>query len=135
MSNYTYNLGASIERALMQVPSAQPAQVAAYWANREFWLKEFEHLLCVIDGYDDRLAKMKLAYSTYSRLAGGEYNRDEFGTPRQRIIDTASDKKRREDASGARTALKRMADRALDLSIATIEEYDGFLLELRITGR
>ena len=135
MSKYIYNLGASIERALSGVPEAQPAQVAGYWANRDFWLSEFEHLPDVIDGFDKRLTRMKIAYDWYTKNHGGEHNRDEFGTPRQRVYDPTSDSQRRADASGARTSLKQLADRAIDLRIAKPSEYDAFVTRLRITGR
>ena len=75
MSNYTYNLGVSIERALSGVPKAQPALVAGYWSNRDFWLDKFSHLLFVIDGFDERLAKMEAAYDVHSQRVGGEHNR------------------------------------------------------------
>ena len=135
MSNYIYNLGASIERALSSVPSAQPEQVAGYWENRDFWLSEFDHLLAVIEGFDVRLDRMRDAYDRYAKRHGGEHNTDEFGVPRQRIRDPTSPSQRRQDASGARTALKALADRALDLRIATGEEYDTFVRRLRVTGR
>jgi len=135
MSNYTYNLGASIERALASVPQAQPALVAGYWANRGFWVDEYAHLLAVIDGFDERMRIMESAYDAHSLRVGGEHNRDEFGNPRQRVRDPTSPKQRREDASGARKALKTLADRAMDLEIATPKEYDTFLDLLRITGR
>lgn len=89
MSKYIYNLSTSLERALSGVPRAQPAQVAGYWANREFWLEEFEHLLSVIDGFDERLRRMRTAYNRHSRHEG-EHNRDEFGNPRQRVGDPTS---------------------------------------------
>ena len=135
MSNYTYNLGVSIERALSGVPKAQPALVAGYWSNRDFWLDEFSHLLFVIDDFDERLAKMEAAYDVHSQRVGGEHNRDEYGNPRQSVRDPTSSKQRREDASGARSALKKLADRALDLDVSTSDEYDAFLKRLRITGR
>ncbi len=135
MSKYIYNLGACIERALSGVPRAQPAQVAGYWANRDFWLGEFEHLLSVIDGFDARLERMRMAYERHSQRIGGEHNRDEFGKPRQRIGDPTSPQQRRQDAAGARSALKALADRSLDLKIATVDEYDAFVKRLLITGR
>ena len=135
MSNYIYNLGTSIERALARVPSAQPEQVAGYWANREFWLSEFDHLLAVIEGFDGRLAQMRDAYDCYVKGHGGEHNADEFGVPRQRIGDPTSPSQRRQDAAGARSALKALADRAMDLRIATGDEYNLFIRRLRVTGR
>lgn len=90
MSKYIYNRGVCIERALSSVSRAQPAQVAGYWANRDFWLAEFEHLLTVIDGFDARLNRMRIAYEERSRRVGGEHNADEFGNPRQRIGDPTS---------------------------------------------
>ncbi len=110
MSNYTDNLGASLQRALAGVPRAQPAQIAGYWANREFWLAEFEHLLAVIDGFDERLERMRLAYDQYAQRYGGEHNTDEFGVPRQRPRDRASPSQRRDDASDARTSLKALCE-------------------------
>jgi hypothetical protein len=135
MSQYIYNLGACIERALSGVPRAQPAQIAGYWANRDFWLAEFEHLLAVIDGFDARLEPMRIAYEEHSQRLGGEHNADEFGVPRQRVSDPTSPQQRRQDAAGARSALKKLADRSLDLKIADANEYDAFVIRLRITGR
>ena len=117
------------------VPKAQPALVAGYWSNRDFWLDEFSHLLFVIDGFDERLAKMEAAYDLQSQRVGGEHKRDEYGNPRQSVRAPTSSKQRREDASGARSALKKLADRALDLDVSTSDEYDAFLERLRITGR
>lgn len=133
MSKYTYNLAASLERALAGVPRAQPAQVAGYWANREFWLNEFDHLIEVINGFDLRLGRMRAAYDLYARTHGGEHNVDEFGIPRQRPRDPSSPSARKDDASDARAALKTLADRALDLGIATRDEYDCFIDRIRIT--
>ena len=133
MSNYIYNLGVSIERALAGIPRAQPAQVAGYWANRDFWLAEFDHFRDVLHGFDDRLARMRDAYDRYAQNNGGEHNADEFGTPRQRIVELSSSSQRKKDASGARSALKTLADRALDLKIATSEEYDTYVRHLRVT--
>lgn len=135
MSKYIYNLGACIERALSGVPSAQPAQVAGYWENRDFWLAEFEHLLSVIDGFDARLEQMRAAYERHSQRVGGEHNRDEFGNPRQRVADPTSPQQRRQDAAGARASLKALADRSLDLKIATAYEYDSFVERLRNAGQ
>jgi hypothetical protein len=106
--------------------------VAGYWANRDFWLAEFQHLLDVIAGYDDRLAKMTRAQYLYIGMHGGPHNRDEYGNPRQLVRDTANPSSRRFAASEARTALKALADRALDLKIASNEDYDRFVSELRI---
>lgn len=86
MSKYIYNLGACIERALSGAPQAQPALVAGYWANREFWLAEFAHLLTVIEGYDSRLNQMKIAYDQFV-AKHGEHNRDEYGNPRHTVVE------------------------------------------------
>ncbi len=54
---------------------------------------------------------------------------------RQQVRDTNQPISRRYAASDARTALKALAERALDLHIATVEEFDRFLLDLRIENR
>lgn len=85
---------------------AEPAQVAGKWVNREFWHDEFAHLLNVIDGFDERLQRMKSVYEQHSRRVGDEYDRDEFGNPHRRISDPTSPKQRREDASGASVCIE-----------------------------
>lgn len=135
MSRYVGNLSKAMVDALARVPSAQPSQVAGYWANRGFWIKEFFHLLDVIDGYDERLAQMKGAQDAYVLRHGGLHNRDEFGNPKQQVRDTTNPSSRRFAASESRAALKALADRAMDLQIATSSEYDEFLTNLRITNR
>lgn len=136
MSRYINRIGDAIENALSQVPSAQPSQVAGYWANRDFWLCEFQHLLDTIDGYDQRLAKMKTPQDLYVAEHGGrEHNRDEFGEPYQHVRDTTKSSTRRSAASNARTVLKALADRALDLGIASTIDYDAFNKRLRVSGR
>jgi hypothetical protein len=135
MSLYVRNLSRALVDALARVPSAQPSQVAGYWANRTFWVQELSHLLDVMDGYDERLAQMKRAQDAYVQSHGGPHNRDEFGNPKQQVRDTTNPSSRRFAASEARTALKALADRAIDLHIATSKEYDDFVSELRITNR
>lgn len=121
--------------ALSRVSSAQPSQVSGYWANRLFWLDEFAHLLDVMDGYDARLEQMQRAQDAYIAKHGGPHNRDEFGNPKQEVRDTTNPSSRRFAASEARTALKALADRAMDIHIATVADYDDFILKLRITNR
>jgi hypothetical protein len=135
MSLYVRNLSRALVDALARVPSAQPSQVAGYWANRYFWIEEFSHLLDVIDGYDNRLAQMQRAQDAYVQTHGGPHNRDEFGYPKQQVRDTTNPTSRRFAASEARTALKALADRAMDLHIATSKEYEDFLSDLRINNR
>lgn len=135
MSLYVRNLSKALVDALARVPSTQPSQVAGYWANRGFWIKEFFHLLDVMDGYDDRLAQMQRAQDAYLQTHDGPHNHDEFGNPKQQVRDTTNPSSRRFAASEARTVLKALADRALDLHIATSREYNEFLSDLRITNR
>ena len=135
MSLYVRNLSKALVDALARVPRAQPSQVAGYWANRGFWIKEFSHLLDVMDGYDERLAQMQRAQDAYVQAYGGPHNRDEFGNPKQQVRDTTNPSSRRFAASEARMALKALADRVMDLQIATSNEYDEFLTDLRITNR
>ena len=59
MSKYSINLASALYTALAGVPSAQPAAVAGYWANREFFYEEFQHFLAVAKEYDDRRITMK----------------------------------------------------------------------------
>lgn len=132
MSQYSHNLAEAIIRALENVPSAQPAQVAGYWANRAFFLQEFGHYLQVANGYDERVKRMRVAYERYVQEHGGPHNVDEFGTPMQQIVKTSSAAERRKMGSEVRTALKQLAERALNLKIATIAEYDEFLAGLKV---
>jgi hypothetical protein len=66
---------------------------------------------------------------------GGPHNRDEYGNPKQEVRDTTNPSSRRFAASEARTALKALADRAMDLQIANAADYDAFVDRLRITNR
>ena len=135
MSLYVRNLSRALVDALSRIPTAQPSQIAGYWANRGFWIAEFAHLLDVMDGYDDRLARMQLAQDAYIEKHGGPHNRYEFGNPKQQVRDTTNSSSRRFAVSEARTALKALADRAMDLHIASTKEYDSFISDLRITNR
>jgi hypothetical protein len=135
MSLYVRNMSKALVDAMSRVPSAQPSQIAGYWANRRFWLDEFAHLLDVMDGYDSRLAKMQRAQEAYIAKHGGPHNRDEFGNLKQEVRDTTNPSSRRFAASEARTALKALADRAMDLHIATNAEYDDFVNALRVSNR
>lgn len=132
MSRYSHDVGSALIQALSNVPSTQPAQLAGYWANRDFFLAEFRHYLAVVDGYDQRVVRMKAAHDHYLRNYGGPHNRDEFGTPRQALAATTSTSERRKMASAVRTSLKKLADRALDLKIASDEEYDAFLDRIKV---
>ncbi len=132
MSHYIYNLGASIERALAQVPSAQAAQVAGYWAVRDFWVEEFNHLLEVLDGYDVRLDRMRSGYEAYLEKGGREHYVDQFGNLKQTVRDTSSAPERRRVAGDARAALKDLAERSLNLGIASPADYEAFIELLKI---
>ena len=132
MSQYSINLASAIYKALSSVPSAQPAVVAGYWANREFFYSEFVHFLNVAKEYDNRRTTMKSAYDKYVARNGGPHNRNEFGKPRQQIRSTTDKSWRRTAASDVRTALVSLADRSLNLKIATDAEYDEFLAKLKI---
>jgi hypothetical protein len=135
MSLYADHLSTALVNALSRVPKAQPSQIAGYWANRQFWLEEFAHLLDVVDGYEARLGKMQRAQDEYVARHGGPHNRDEFGNPIQKVRDTTNPSSRRFAASEARTALKALADRAIDLRIASTKDYDDFVAALRIANR
>lgn len=131
MSQYVKNIGSSILGAIDSVPSAQPAQVAGYWANIDFWLVQFRHLLAISAGYDHRLDQMKSAHDRYLHQHGGPHNRDEFGQPMQAATSTTSAAERKRIVGAVRTSLTRVADRALDLSIITITKYDDFIERLK----
>ena len=132
LSKYSINLGSAIYTALAGVPSAQPAAVAGYWANREFFYNEFQHFLSVAKEYDTRRATMKAAYDKYIAAHGGPHNRSEFGEPRGAITATTDKSWRRKAASDIRSALMALADRALNLKIATDAEYDSYTSKLKI---
>jgi hypothetical protein len=135
MSLYVRNLSRALVDALSRISTAQPSQVSGYWANRLFWLDEFAHLLGVMDGYDARRDQMQRAQDSYITKNGVPHNRDEYGNPKQEVRDTTNPSSRRFAVSEARTALKALADRALDLHIATAADYDAFVHKLRITNR
>ena len=132
MSRYSNNIAEALINALSTVPSAQPAQVAGYWANRSFFLDEFRHCLHVAKGYDDRVERMRAAYDQYIREHGGPHHLDEFGDPIQEIARTTSAPERRKTIGDVRSALKAVAERALNLKIATISEYDDFIEQLKV---
>lgn len=132
MSKYSINLANSLCAALAGVPSAQPAAVAGYWANREFFYEEFQHFLAVAKEYDHRRSAMKVAYDKYIAINGGPHNRSEFGEPRNEIVSTTDKSWRRNAASDIRSALVLLADRALNLKIASDAEYDEYMSRLKI---
>lgn len=114
------------------MPSAQPAAVAGYWANREFFYEEFQHFLAVAKEYDDRRITMKAAYDKYIANHGGPYNQTGLGDARGEITSTTDKSWRRTAASDVRTALVSLADRALNLKIASDAEYDEYMSKLKI---
>ncbi len=118
--------------ALAGVPTAQPAAVAGYWANRSFFYAEFQHFLNVAREYDVRRATMRAAYDDYIALNGEPHNRSEFGNPRGEIVWTTEKSWRRRIASEIRSAMVLLADRALNLKVATDGEYDEFITGLKI---
>ena len=132
MSNYVLNIGSAIIKALEGVPRAQPALVAGYWENIDFWLGELAHLIAVSDGYDDRLSVMKLAHDGYLR-GSAPHNQDDFGIPFQSAVSTTSNAERKRMISSARASLRQVADRALDLCLISVAEYNGFIERLRVT--
>lgn len=130
MSKYIINIGSSIVNALDGVPSSQPALVAGYWTNRDFWLSEFRHLAAVVEGYEHRLEIMHSAHDHYLLEHGGPFNRDEYGRPYQEVTPTSSGERQR-ILGAARTSLRELADRALNLRIIAVSEYDEFINQLR----
>ena len=75
---------------------------------------------------------MEAAYDKYIAEHGGPYNRSEYGDPHGAITATTDKSWRRNVASEIRSAILAMADRALDLEIATNAEYDECKSKLRI---
>ena len=131
MSNYVLNIGSAIVDALGGVPSAQPAMVAGYWANRQFWLEEFRHLIGISEDYERRSERMKSAHDRYTREHGGPFNLDEFGRPFQSANATTSIADRKRIIGAVRSSLMDLADRAFDLKITSRYDYDGFIEELK----
>ena len=82
--------------------------------------------------YDQRCSQMRLAYDHYIATHGGPHNRGEFGKPREEIGRTTDKSWRRAWASEIRTSLVALAERSLDLEIATDVEYDQYLASLKI---
>lgn len=132
MSRYSINIADALTKALSGVPSAQPEGVAGYWANRDFFHAEFMHFVAVAKGYEDRRRTMKTAYDDFANKSGGAKNLDHFGNSRGNIVATTDRSWRREKASEIRKALKRLAERALELGITNDSNYDEFVRSLRI---
>lgn len=130
MSQYVRNIGSSIVTALASVPSAQPAQVAGYWANSDFWLSELQHLMDVNNGYESRLDRMKAAHDAFMG-SDRPPNRDINGTPRQTVVPTSRSSERKNVVGAARASIQALADRALDLRIIDKPSYFAFLDQLR----
>lgn len=130
MSKYVLNIGSAIVDALDGVKSAQPAMVAGYWANIPFWLEEFHHLIVASQTYESRLERMRLAHHRYTQQHGGPFNLDEFGEPFQSAIATTSAADRKRIIGAVRSALESVADRALNLKIIPLSEYDRFMESL-----
>jgi hypothetical protein len=117
--------------ALDGVQSAQPAMVAGYWANIQFWLEEFRHLVTTSQTYEGRLERMKSAHHRYTIAHGGPFNIDEFGQPFQSATSTTSAADRKRIIGAARSSLLCVADRALNLKIISLAEYDSFMEKLK----
>ena len=131
LSKYALNLAAALTDALEGVPRAQPAQVAGYWANRDFWLAEFKHLTKVCLEYDARVESMARAYQAWIKKHGGPHGFDSYGGEYQTVRYTTTKGERKNLVGESRAAIKALADRALDLGITTDSEYDAFLEQLR----
>ncbi len=131
MSKYLINVGSSIVAALDGVSSAQPAMVAGYWANIDFWLEEFRHFVRITDGYKQRSENMKVSHDRYCQKHGGPHNRNEFGQPHQSAMATTSDPERKRIVGAVRSSLMHVADRALNLRIITNSQYDEFIEQLK----
>lgn len=123
-------VGQAIVAALQNVSATQPAMVAGYWANKDFWLRELRHLAAIIDGYEARLHNFRIAHDQYANENGGPYNYDGANSPHQEPRDTSSSGKRHRVLGNARTAVQNLAERALDLSLISIAEYDAFISEV-----
>ena len=131
MSKYVDRVAKTIVDGLAGVPKAQPAMVAGYWANRQFWLDEFSHLVRIANDYPLRVERMQAAHDRYAAQHGGTHNRDEFGEPFQVIGRTTTKGERKRSIGEARNSLQALADRVLNLKIADLDQYEDFVDCLR----
>lgn len=131
MSKYIINVGSAIVAALEGISATQPAIVAGFWANREFWFQELQHLRHIHNEYEQRLETMTAAHDRYANAHEGVHNRDEFGIPMQSPQKTTTGGERQRIVGNVHSALVKLADRALDLKITHGREYDSFVEKLR----
>jgi hypothetical protein len=130
MSKYISDVSDLFCGVLQRAACAQPAQFAGYWANIDFWIAEYEHLIGIAAGYDKRWNAMKSAFDQYVALHGGPRNLDEGGTPYQAITKTNSSK-RREAVWAAKEALERLVERAHQLGMIEYPQRDEFIERIK----
>ena len=127
MSLYLIKIGESLAEVLERAASAQPEQFAGYAANFDFWVAEFEHLVWVNDGYNDRLKAMQAAWRGYVAAQGGPHNLDDVRTPYQMALRTTRPKERIGIIARNRKALARLIKRALKLDLIDFPRHDELL--------
>jgi hypothetical protein len=123
MSKYIADICETVAGVLDRATRAQPEQFAGYWANVEFWISEYEHVVDVAAGYEDRFQSMKAARDQYIQLHGGPHNLDDSGHPYYSF--RPSKRSDRLDSIGAvQRALERFVERAQQLGIIGFEDSD-----------
>jgi hypothetical protein len=128
MSNYIAKLGEELNFVLERACASQPEHFAGYCANVEFWCSEYEHLGALVDGYEDRLAKMKEATNRFLKEDDRKpQNLDEFGEPHQMPEDTSRPSNRARLAQEAERNFRRFLKRGLELECLDPDLHDDII--------
>ena len=123
MSKYISNISEILAGVLDRATRAQPEQFAGYWANIDFWIAEYEHLVAIAAGYDQRINAMKAAYDQHIREHGGPHNFDDCGKPYQRVKPSKRGD-RKEAVRAVKEALDRVVERAHRMGMIDFDERD-----------
>lgn len=126
MSLYILAIGKTPAEVLERAAAARLAQFAGYCANLGFWISECEHLRSIVDTYDTRFFAIREAFQRHLEAGGTSGSPDDCGVPFQKVMMTSTKGERQRVCNRAISALRRVLDRALNLGLIGISEYDGF---------
>ncbi len=130
MSRYLIEIGESLAKVLENALSSQPEQLAGYFANVDFWIGEYRHLVSVSVGFEVRFKLMSQARHDYLATRGGAHNLDDCGEPYQGVVKTTSQQDRNAILVRCRTAVERLIERALRYRLIDIERHDDLLAQI-----
>ncbi len=135
MSQYVLRIGEALNFVLENACAAQPEQFAGYCGNIEFWYSEYAHLEALVEGYEDRLDRMRDARQRFMDEADrSPQNKDEFGELYQTPRPTTTKSQRKDVLINAKDNLKRFLNRGRGLGCIDIELYDTIMEKLEPTS-